>query len=142
MTGAIPKNTKSTRRPYKQGVFEMYPLWRSVKGFMGQSKAQEVIKRAGNNGSSVSDVFTLRNQTEFAKTYKVENSTLTNWNKLIDREDLLKDVQEPARRQTKNVIASLYRTIIEKGEADEVRLWYNMLWDGNIRVHLTLSQEN
>ncbi len=122
-TNKIPTNTKNTHKPYKQGVFEIYLIWRSVQGFVGQTKAQEVIKRAGNNRSSISEVFIIRNQTEFAKVYKVENSTLTNWNKLIDREDLLKDILAPAKRLTKNVIASLYRNIMEVGNAEEVRLW-------------------
>lgn len=124
MTRTIPTNTKNTRKPYKHGVFEIYLLWRSVQGFMGYTKAQEVIQKMGSNNSEIGKIFSIQNQTEFAKAYKVENSTLTNWNKLIDREDLLKDVLEPARRLTKNVLFALYRKAIDTGSAEEVRLWF------------------
>ncbi len=124
----IPTNTKRTQKPYRKEVFESYLIWRSVQGFMGQTKAQEVVRKAG--GSNV-QLFSIRNQTEFAKTYSVENSTLTNWNKLIDREDLLKDVLMPAKRLTRNVIFSLYRNILANGRANEVRLWLQLVESWN-----------
>lgn len=123
MTGTIPTNTKNTHKPYKQGVFEVYLLWRSVQGFMGHTKAQEVIHKVGSSNSELSKIFSISTQTEFAKVYKIENSTLTNWNKLIDREDLLKDVLAPMKRLTKNVMCSLYKNILDNGKAEEVRLW-------------------
>lgn len=124
MTGAIPTNTKNIRKPYKHGVFEVYLLWRSVQGFMGHTKAQEVIQKMGSSNSELGVIFSIQNQTEFAKIFKIENSTLTNWNKLIDREDLLKDVLEPMRRLTKNVLCALYKKAIDTGNAEETRLWF------------------
>lgn len=78
----------------------------------------------GSTNSDLSKIFSIQNQTEFAKTYKTEKSTLTNWNKLIDREDLIKDTLEPAKRPTKNVLFALYRKAIKTGNAEEVRLWF------------------
>jgi hypothetical protein len=123
MARTIPTNTKNTHKPYKQGLFEVYLLWRSVQGFMGHTKAQEVIQKVGGSNGELSKIFSISTQTEFAKIYKIENSTLTNWNKLIDREDLLKDVLAPMKRLTKNVIYSLYKNILDNGKAEEVRLW-------------------
>lgn len=119
----IPTNTKKTRNPYKREVFEVYLLWRSVQGFMGYTKAQEVVRKMGTSSSEIGKIFSIQNQTEFSRVFKIENSTLTNWNKLIDREDLLKDMLEPMRRLTKNVIGSLYRNIMQNGNTEEVRLW-------------------
>ncbi len=78
----------------------------------------------GSSNSELGVIFSIQNQTEFAKIYKIENSTLTNWNKLIDREDLLKDVLEPMRRLTKNVLWALYKNVLETGDADRARLWF------------------
>ncbi len=127
MTRTIPTNTKKTRKPYKREVFEVYLLWRSVQGFMGHTKAQEVIQKMGSTTSELGVIFSIQNQTEFAKVYKIENSTLTNWNKLIDREDLLKDVLEPMRRLTKNVLCALYKKAIDTGNAEEARLWFQFV---------------
>jgi hypothetical protein len=127
MTNKIPTNTKNTRNPYKKEVFKTYLVWRSVQGFIGQSVAQEVVEKMGEDMSGVGEIFTIRNQTEFAKKYKVENSTLTNWNKLIDEKDLLKDVLKPMRRLTKNVIWALYKNVIETGDADRARLWFQFV---------------
>jgi hypothetical protein len=127
MTGTIPTNTKKTHNPYKREVFEVYLLWRSVQGFMGHTKAQEVIQKMGSGNSELGVIFSIQNQTEFAKVYKIENSTLTNWNKLIDREDLLKDVLEPMRRLTKNVLCALYKKAIDTGNAEEARLWFQFV---------------
>lgn len=124
MTRTIPTNTKKTRKPYKREVFEVYLLWRSVQGFMGHTKAQEVIQKMGSTNSELGVIFSIQNQTEFANVFKIENSTLTNWNKLIDREDLLKDVLEPMRRLTKNVLCALYKKAIDTGNAEEARLWF------------------
>lgn len=127
MTRTIPTNTKKTRNPYKREVFEVYLLWRSVQGFMGHTKAQEVIKKMGSGNSEIGVIFSIQNQTEFAKVYKIGNSTLTNWNKLIDREDLLKDALEPMRRLTKNVLCALYKKAIDTGNAEEARLWFQFV---------------
>jgi hypothetical protein len=124
MTSRIPTNTKNTRKPYKNGVFVVYLLWRSVQGFMGHIKAQEVIQKMGSSNSEIGVIFSIQKQTEFANLFKIENSTLTNWNKLIDREDLLKDVLEPMRRLTKNVLCALYKKAIDTGNAEEARLWF------------------
>jgi hypothetical protein len=123
MTSTIPTNTKNTRKPYKLAVFEVYLIWCSVQGFMGHTKAEEVLKKTGNNGSQFGQLLSIRNQSEFAKVYGVENSTLTNWNKLIAREGLLKNTLEPMRKLTKNVVISLYENIQTHGGANEVRLW-------------------
>ena len=119
----IPTNTKNTRKPYKLAVFEVYLIWSSVQGFMGQIKAEEILKKMGDSGSQFGQLLSIRNQSEFAKMYGVENSTLTNWNKLITREGLLKNTLEPMRRLTKNVVISLYENIQAYGGANEVRLW-------------------
>lgn len=120
----IPTNTKNTTKPYKRELFEVYILWRSMQGFMGQISAQKAVKSFGKSNSEIGVIFSIKNQSEFAKKYKIENSTLTNWNKLIDRKDLLKDVLEPAKRLTEKVIFSLYKNIEENGNAEEVRLWF------------------
>lgn len=120
----IPTNTKNTKNPYKKEVFKVYLIWLSVQGFVGQSVAQDVVEKMGGDMSGIGEIFTIRNQTEFAKKYKVENSTLTNWNKLIEEKDLLKDVLKPMRRLTKNVIWALYKNVIETGDADRARLWF------------------
>lgn len=120
----IPTNTKNTSKPYKRELFEVYILWRSMQGFMGQISAQKAVKSFGKCNSDIGVIFSIKNQSEFAKKYKIENSTLTNWNKLIDRKDLLKDVLEPAKRLTQKVIFSLYKNIEENGNAEEVRLWF------------------
>ena len=84
----------------------------------------------------LAELLPIRTQTEFANKYGVENSTLTNWNKLIVKEDVLSEMQKWAQQLTKNVLFALYTNIMENANASNVKLWLQVVhgWDPKQRI--------
>jgi len=52
---------------------------------------------------------------DFSKKYNVENSTLTNWNKLIDKKETVSETRRWANKLTINILFALYRKNLETG---------------------------
>jgi hypothetical protein len=132
MTG-IPTNTKKTENPYKKEVFETYISWKSVPAFMRKYDTTVLAERLGIEEVALIELIAIRTQTEFAQKYDVEPSTLSNWNKLIEKRDILPDMRQWAKKLTRNVLWSLYKTIMEKGDANSILLWLKLIegWTEN-----------
>ena len=131
MTNEIPTNTKNTNKPYKRDIFEAYVIWKSIPAFFRNSTPQKVAIKLGVTETEIFELIGIRNQTEFAKKYSIENSTLTNWNKLIEKNNTILDMRKWAKKLTKNVLFALYKNTTEHGDAMGTRLWMEIVenWD-------------
>ena len=123
----IPKNTKNTAKPYKKDVFDAYATWRSIPACMRNNPANEMAKELTAEDALFGELLKVRNQSEFAQKYGVENSTLTNWNKLIEKNDPFSEVRMWGKKFTKDVLFALYRHTLETGDAESVRLWLQVI---------------
>ena len=127
MASEIPKNTKNTARPYKKDVYDAYATWRSIPACMRHGDAEQIGKDLTTEDARFGKLLSIKNQSDFAKKYGVENSTLTNWNKLMQKNDPLSDVRKWGKRLTKNILWSLYTHVLEDGDADSARLWFQIV---------------
>ena len=62
-----------------------------------------------------------------SKIYKIDTGTLTDWNKRLEKDGLVKDINSWARKLTPNVIFALYKNIIKSGKAHEVKAWFEIV---------------
>jgi len=70
------------------------------------------------------DVFTIRNEEDFGKKYGVHRNTLTTWKRSVGfQEKVDEKCKEWGRAKIPDVLASLFRTILKKGNKSEVQLW-------------------
>lgn len=115
------------RGVYLKGEFEAYIAWKSLPVFLrGQPKA--VLNKMGVDDDITIHLLQIKNQTEFAKEFGVKDlGTLTDWNKRIEKEGLLDDINKWARKLTPNVVFSLYKNITKNGRAHEVRAWFELI---------------
>ena|SRR6266568_4033066 len=127
MQDNIPKNTKNTSSPYKRSVFDLYTAWRSIPVFIRKEEYSEILEDLKLDEQLLTDLIKINNQTEFAEKYHVENSTLTNWNKLIKKRDILGDTNKWAKKLTKNVLFALYKNAINTGNPASIKLWLQVV---------------
>ena len=133
MSESIPNNTKNTANPYKKDVYEIYVAWRSIPAFIRELQHQEIAENLNLEEPLFAELLAIRNQTEFAEKYGVENSTLTNWNKLIQKKDPLNESRKWASKFTKNILYALYKNALDTGNPASIKLWFEVVHGWSIR---------
>ena len=112
--------------PYKNQTYETYVLWKSLPSFLkGQPKV--ALEKFGIEEESLFELLSIKTQLNFSKKYKVDAGTLTDWNKRLEKDGLIMDMNSWARKLTPNVIFALYKNIIKNGRAHEVRAWFEII---------------
>lgn len=124
------KQEKETVKVYKQEVFDTYVAWKSIPAFLKNPPpykdkvTKEIIKpvprdyaiQMGIDEEEILELIEIPNQTTFAERYNVGKDTLSEWNRKIRERSILKDVSNWASRLIPNVIISIYRHAIAKGD--------------------------
>jgi len=123
------EKTKHQTKPIKKRPvrkmqdFQTYVMWRSLPGIL-KGKSISEMNALGIDDPITVELLTLKNQTEFATKYKVAQETLSDWNKKIEEDNLIKDsIGFWLKKLTPNVMISIYRQIMKQGNAAEVKLW-------------------
>jgi hypothetical protein len=115
-----------SKDPYKKQVYETYALWKSLPSFL-KGQPRVALEKFGIEEESAFELLAIKTQADFSKTYKVDTGTLTDWNKRLEKDGLVKDINSWARKLTPNVIFALYKNIIKSGKAHEVRAWFEII---------------
>lgn len=115
-----------SKDPYKRQVYETYALWKSLPSFL-KGQPRVALEKFGIEEESAFELLAIKTQAEFSKIYKVDTGTLTDWNKRLEKDGLVKDINSWARKLTPNVIFALYKNIIKSGKAHEVRAWFEIV---------------
>lgn len=115
-----------SKEPYKKQTYETYALWKSLPSFLkGQPKP--ALEKFGIEEEILFELLSIKTQLDFSKKYKIDAGTLTDWNKRLEKDGLLKDLNSWARKLTPNVIFALYKNIIKGGRAHEVKAWFEII---------------
>lgn len=82
----MPNNAKKS--VYKEKEFSIYMLWKSLPAHLkGMSKND--LKLAGFTDPLISKIIKIKNQTEFAKYFRIKDlGTLTDWNNKIKKNNI------------------------------------------------------
>jgi len=120
------KNLTSAGVHLKQ-EFNSYIKWRSLPVFL-RGQPEPVLQKMGIDDPEVFELLKTRTQTEFAKKYGIRDlGTLSDWNKIIQKEGLMENIYEWARQLTPNVVLALYKNVAKNGRAHEVRAWFELI---------------
>ncbi len=115
-----------SKDPYKKQVYETYALWKSLPSFL-KGQPRVALEKFGIEEESAFELLAIKTQADFSKIYKVDTGTLTDWNKRLEKDGLVRDINSWARKLTPNVIFALYKNIIKSGKAHEVRAWFEII---------------
>lgn len=108
----------------KKKEFELFILWRSLPPFY-LGMADKMLDQLGFTDPIVRELLQIRTQAEFAEKFDVHPSHLVAWNKKIALENLLNDKWlEWAKQVTPAVIGAHLEWIMKKGDARNIKLWY------------------
>ena len=128
--------TKSEIETYLKDVYELYCLWKSLPAFLKyppkdksgfQPTSRMFAENLGIDYEMVLLLLDIKTQTEFAERYSVSKDTLSDWNKTFGVRQSLQDIKTWAKRLSKNVLMALYNTAIRKGQAMEVKLFFQLI---------------
>ena len=126
MSYQMPKNAKN-QGVYKTQDFESYAMWKAMPSIL-RGQPRQVLEKFGIDDEVAIGLLEIKTQTEFAKRFDIKDlSTLTDWNKKIEKEGLVPGINAWARKLTPNVLMALYKTITKSGKAAEVKAWYEIV---------------
>src|ERR1035437_8362552 len=100
---------ESTKRSgvYKTQDFESYAMWKALPSFL-RGQPRQVLEKFGIDEDIVIDLLEIKTQAEFARRFDIKDpSTLTDWNKRLEKEGSILRIHEWARKLTPNVIFAL-----------------------------------
>jgi hypothetical protein len=112
--------------PYKKQAYETYVLWKSLPSFL-KGQPRRSLEKFGIEEESMFELLNIKTQLDFSRKYKVDTGTLTDWNKRLEKDGLINDINSWARKLTPNVIFALYKNVIKNGRAHEVRAWFEII---------------
>ena len=112
---------------YKKQDYESYALWRSLPSFL-RGQPRQILERFGVDEELVISLLEIKSQAEFARRFGIKDpSTLTDWNKRLEKEGMFPHIHEWARKLTPNVIGALYKNVSKSGKASEVKAWLEIV---------------
>ena len=117
----------TSARVNRKHELQMYIAWKSLPTFL-RGRPTPVLEKMGINDPVVVSLLKLKTQTDFARQYNIKDlGTLTDWNKIIQEEGLLEEINGWARTLTPNVVLALYKNVTKNGRAHEVRAWFELI---------------
>ncbi len=112
---------------YKTQEFETYALWKSLPSFL-RGQPRQVLEKFGIDEEIALGLLEIKSQAEFARRFNIKDpATLTDWNKKLEKEEVIPRIHAWARKLTPNVIFALYRTASKHGKAAEVKAWLEIV---------------
>lgn len=133
-----PKIVQESENTYiLQDVFETYVAWRSIPALLKNPpvdrksgtrlSVEEFCEQMGIDDEQTIDLAKIRSGTQFCERFSVSRNTLTRWDKDMKGRDTLADLREWSLKLSKNVIMALYNKAIRKGDAFEVKIWFQLI---------------
>ena len=120
-------NKLTSEGVYLKQEFNSYVKWKALPVFL-RGRPDAVIQKMGFDDPEIYKLLKIKTQKEFAKQYGIKDlGTLTDWNKIIQKEGLLGNIYGWARQLTPNVVMALYKNVTKNGRAQEARAWFDLI---------------
>ena len=119
-------NNPRVDTPRLDREFKTYVLWKSLPPLLKNEieKRPEIYKNTGfGDNIVIEQLLKIRTQRDFAKTFNLAEDTLSEWNKTIDKRDLLADYRNWAKHLTQNLLMAMYNKGVKYGDPYRVELW-------------------
>lgn len=138
-----PKKLKKTKKipdePSRDKEFKLYVLWKSLPPLLRSELIEKPAlwaKTGFGDNPVINELLLIKNQGEFAKKFGLSPDTLTKWNGLIEKRDMLSDFRKWAQQLTSNLLMSMYNKGIKYGDPYRVELWLKSIhqWTDKVEV--------
>lgn len=116
--------TKPNFTPNRPKEFRLYIIWKSL----ARDISAELFEGLGVTDQTILELAEIKTQKQFAATYKLEQSTLTEWNKHIHAGNIPDEYKELdwrywARQATPSVASAMLRELRKHGDAPRFSAW-------------------
>lgn len=130
----MPRNAKKktgplSNPPTKKAEFETFVFWSSLPSFL-RGKTKEELNKMGFHHPQIIELLEIKNLSQFAETFGVDNGTLSDWNKRIMEDDVLyAKTMEWMKMLTPNVNGAFYLKAVKKGDPYSFTMWHKIIHD-------------
>ena len=111
-------------QPDHKREFEYYTSWRSLPP-LATNQSDETLVAMGIEPWMI-EIMKIKTQKEFAEKYGISENTLSTWNKQLDKADFDSRFGW-AKHLSRNAIMALYRSLLKKGSADQIKIWFQLV---------------
>lgn len=137
---------KSNSTPYKNELFELYCLWKSLpyqfkvppkdKATGQRPNPREFCEMMGIEDLTIWELAEIRTQAQFAEKYDLDPTTLVLWNRNQKLRDNLADMRMWAKHMSRSILMSLGNNAMRKGLSFDVKLWFQLVegWEEKQKV--------
>jgi len=137
------KSNKLEEDVYKEHEFNTYVFWKSLPTFI-LKLSPDKLESYGFDEELVLPLLGIKTQKQFAEKFDLHETTLVQWNKRIEKDNLLNNSSRDwGKELTKNVVTSLYQKILKDGGASEIKLWLQYIegWTEKQEIKQGISDE-
>lgn len=130
-------------KAYRTAEFNAFVLWKTLPASLKKLGDGE-LELMGLKDPMTIKLLDISTQGEFAKEYEIREATLSHWNKIIYKQDLIfNSIGIWGKSMTPNIMMALAKTALSKGEAKEVLAWVKIVenWSDKSQVELGASEE-
>jgi hypothetical protein len=139
---------KVIESPYREDVFQAYVTWKALPVMLrnppprkvnGETMRVDPVEYAVANGIDDPDLLRLiglRSQSAFCDEFAVSKDTLTNWNVMIEKRNILEDSRRWSSKLVNNMIMSLYSHAMKKGNPANIKLFLQASANFEERTHV------
>lgn len=126
---------------YKTAEFQAYAVWKSLPAILrGENEA--TLAKFGIDDDLSKEMLSIKNQTEFAKRFKIKRATCSEWNKILTDNNFIYDgIKRWAKMITPNVIMALGKTAMKTGKAPEVLAWGKIVEEMKDKTEVDASED-
>ena len=131
--------TAYSRENGKKYTHEAFRMWLILPDqFKGLP--ERMTELLGINDEDSLELLKIKTMQAFAQEFGVIPQTLSRWRKEIEsNDDFLKGVKGEMRKLTKNVMAALYRKVLEEGDGTRVMAWMKIVEDWREQLGVEMS---
>ncbi len=124
---------------YKTSEFQAYVIWKSLPAMLRGTNKETLDKFGISDDLSIS-LLEIKNQTEFAKRFRIKRATCSEWNNIIVDDNLIRDsILKWAKMITPNIVMALSKTATRTGKAPEVIAWFKIIEDWKEKNSIELN---
>ncbi len=103
-----------TANPYKSKAFDLFCIWKVMPPMFKGLSSDEIEKKYFVSDEELQTLAKIKTMGEFAEMYGVGRDTLTRWNRIYMKSDVIGYAREFAKRVANSVVASTYRSSMQK----------------------------
>lgn len=106
-------------RPYKEDIFNLFEIWSSIPQNL---KNTRFFKVSNIDNENLKILLSIKNKTEFCNFFDINKSTIQEWQKHVNKIDLLEGIKRDFQIKMREVYATMYLEVLNDGDPKKAKM--------------------